>query len=470
MFLWHEVFDLIKPLRSGCARWATFVWLVIAIAGFCTAPDLMGVTSFIRSAYLKEKTYSRLIYFFNGKGICLPNLTTCWIHIVSQRFKPVIVASKYVLFVADGINVPKEGRRMPAVKSLHNASENNSKPEFIMGHSFQAIAMVCRVGATGAIAVPLISRISEGLTVSNRCTKTLLDKFVSLFNDDVAPTLKMPKLLVADAYYATGKVITGLLRSGTQLISRVKSNCVAYKEHPKSKKPKRGRPAKYGAKVRLTEYFETKIQFSSLPSPVYGEDKVLLKVYEACLLWRPAGSLVKFVWVIHPVRGRIILMSTDLALSALDIITVYGLRFKIEVAFKVALRSIGVYCYRFWTKMMTPIKRRSKGQWLHREPAEYREKMLQKLNAYHVFVQVGCIAQGALQFLCIHHGPQVWQSFQGFLRTMRRGLPPSERVAALALQSSLSGFFTVGAKTSQLTKILCPKLALERLPGLHLVA
>jgi hypothetical protein len=43
----------------------------------------------------------------------------------------------YRIFIADGLKVPKEGKKMPAVKALHQESQDNSKPAFIMGHSFQ---------------------------------------------------------------------------------------------------------------------------------------------------------------------------------------------------------------------------------------------------------------------------------------------------------------------------------------------
>ena len=37
--------------------------------------------------------------------------------------------------LADGLKRPKEGRKMPAVKSLHQESRCNAKASFIMGHS-----------------------------------------------------------------------------------------------------------------------------------------------------------------------------------------------------------------------------------------------------------------------------------------------------------------------------------------------
>src|SRR3954451_22942530 len=77
--------------------------------------------------------------------------------------------------------------------------------------------------------------------------------------------------------------------------------------------------------------------FQQAPSPVYGEHKVIIQYRVRDLLWRPAGRLVRFVAVIHPVRGACLLMCTDTSLDAFDIIRLYGLRFKIEHTFKQAV-------------------------------------------------------------------------------------------------------------------------------------
>ena len=95
---------------------------------------------------------------------------------------------------------------MPAVKLLPQESDSNTKPEFIMGHSFQSIAMLVSVAKT-TFAVPLASRIHEGIVLSNRDKRTLLDKMVLLL-DSLA--IRDACYFVADAYYASGKVIRGV--------------------------------------------------------------------------------------------------------------------------------------------------------------------------------------------------------------------------------------------------------------------
>jgi hypothetical protein len=79
-------------------------------------------------------------------------------------------------------------------------------------------------------------------------------------------------------------------------------------------------------------------------SPVYGEKAVTIRFRCLDLLWRPVGILVRFVAVIHPTRGMILLMCTDVNLAPVEIIRIYSLRFKIELSFKQALRVIRVSC------------------------------------------------------------------------------------------------------------------------------
>src|SRR6516165_564577 len=112
---------------------------------------------------------------------------------------------------------------------------------------------------------------------------------------------------------------------------------------------------------------------SSTPSPVYGEDKVIIQYRVRDLLWRPAGRLVRFVAVIHPTRGSCLLMCTDTSLEAIEIIRLYGLRFKIEHTFKQAVRQVGTFSYHFWMSDMKPLRHNNGNQHLHRASQKYRD-------------------------------------------------------------------------------------------------
>src|SRR5262249_27282484 len=185
----------------------------------------------------------------------------------------------------------------------------------------QAVSLLVDA-AQSVFAVPLAARIHEGLVWSNRDQRTLLDKMLGLLK---TVDIKASYYFVADAYYAAGKVVKGLLAQGHHLLSRVKSNAVAYQpaEPPKGNR-KRGAPKRYGKKIKVKSLLSDPNSMQQARSPVYGEHKVMLR-YRVCdLLWRPAGQLVRFVAVIHPTRGPLLLMCTDLSLEAIDIIRLYG--------------------------------------------------------------------------------------------------------------------------------------------------
>jgi hypothetical protein len=414
--------------------------------------DLAGVTSYVRVLGLRPQAYHRFLHLFHCKGLDLDRLTACWVRLCLVLFQPMLAGSRLVC-LADGIKAPKEGKLMPAVKSLHQQSASNSKPEYIMGHSFQAISLLVQ-GASGHVAaVPLTSRIHEGLIFSNRDSRTLLDKLaVLLFS--IANILERSVLLVADAYYASGTFIHQLLAKGHHLVTRAKSNAVAYLPVHTSEHRRRGRPRIYGGKVRLKELAQDLAAFTSAPSPVYGENNVTLRYRCLDLIWRPAARLVRFVIVCHPQRGTIFLLSTDLTLAPLEILMLYGYRFRIELGFRHAVHVLGAYAYHFWMCGMKPLKRRDGDQYLHRTSDAYRAAIRRKMAAFHTHVQLGCIAQGLLQHLSMNYTAEVWLSFRSWLRTMNPALPPSELVATNALRAAIPGFFASPLLDPKLKKIL----------------
>ncbi len=163
-------------------------------------------------------------------------------------------------------------------------------------------------------------------------------------------------------------------------------------------------------------------------------------------------------------------MCTDLSLSAIEIIRLYGLRFKIEHSFKQAVRVLGSFAYHFWMQDMTPLHRRNGNQYLHRESLDYRNAIKRKIHAYHVFIQAGVVCQGLLQYLAVAFPKLLWESFGSWLRTIRPGIPPSEFVVANALRQRLPEFLLTTIQRNSLAKFIVErqdtrKMEMFRLTG-----
>jgi len=466
MKLWNLWWQWSSPLRPACSRKRTFLWMMTVLAGFSVREDLLGVTSIVRALGLEAACYDRILDFFHSSALRLDVLTRTWANLVMKMHPGLLRFNGRIVLVGDGIKVAKSGKKMPAVKKLHQESESNTKPEFIMGHSCQAVGVLAK-GLQSVVAIPLAARIHEGLVFSNRDKRTLLDKMIGLLD---ALGLNARFYFAADAYYASRKIALPLLDAGNHLVTRVKKNAVAYLPAPVLEKKKRGRPRTYGAKVRLTNLFHKPEEMQPIDSPVYGDKNIQLRIRTQDLLWRPVGILVRFVAVAHPTRGNCILMTTDLELDPVDVIRIYGYRFKIEVAFKQSVHVVGAFLYHFWMADMKPLKRNNGNQYLHRESKEYRDAVIRKLGAYHRFMQLGLIAQGIMLAIATTEHELVWKHFGSWLRTRRPGICPSERVVAAALRNTLPDFLAGDSQPTILAKFLRERLDLSRAEGTRMAA
>ena len=137
-FIWWEAIYLLQPAFS---RSRTFMWFSVCVAGLIVRTDKHGVSSIVRALSLQGRFYDNLLDAFHSSAIKLNKLTKLWAKTVLKLFSNPVRVNGRIVIVGDGIKVAKQGKKMPGVKSLHQESESNSKAEYIMGHSFQAVSL-----------------------------------------------------------------------------------------------------------------------------------------------------------------------------------------------------------------------------------------------------------------------------------------------------------------------------------------
>ena len=455
--------ELVSPLKGAFKRRQTFYWFVLVLFGFCVGKDIIGgVTGLVRSIGLDPRYYTRMVAFFHSDAVDLGKLRREWVATVLEKFKRFIITiNGRPLLILDGIGIPKEGRRMSGVQCLHQSSQSNSKAEYIMGHFFQFVGIL--VGLPGKIpfCVLLLGKICLGTRVKGD-DRTLFDKAVSMLG--LYPEEEDRFYLLGDSYYYVKKMLKGVVGRGADIITRVRANAVAYLPAEKPKKRKRGRPRKYGKKLKLVELFDDLSKFMVMVSPVYGEENVEILYYPVRLLSRTfLGMELKYVLVIHPKRGRIIMVTTDVELGAREIIQAYGLRFKIELSFKVAVHVMGTFRYRFWSRMVDKIPWKGEARSLEGKSESEKEAYWNTEKACEVFTHMGTMAQGILQYLSLTLSEEVWRHFGSWIRTIRPDVLPSEMVAGEALGNNLHHFLEVKGLDPKLRKFMKERLKVRDL-------
>lgn len=460
--LWEEWIQAFSCLRGAFSRQTTFLWCMVICAGFTVRRDLAGVSSVMRALRISNtRHYHSLLRTFRSNGVDRKLLVKLWLDLAMKLFDPMCIDGKMV-FICDGCVVPKEGRRMPGVKLLHQSSSSNAKAEFVMGHYIGAVSLGIVAPNGKLTSVPIAAQLQDGIVRTHRGKLSTIDKMASM-TKGLGNTAGIPAIIIGDAFFATKSMAQPLLRDGHHLLSRVKNNAVAYLPVMNQPKKKVGRPRIKGPKVKLASLFED----------AANSDNIIddYRYTHADLYWPGAGQIVRFVASYDTKMNRkCLLVTTDASLPPEQVIKLYVCRWSIESSFKTAKHTFGTFSYHFWSKSMPKQARTSNGTRLVGRGAEYRNKIEAKVNAFHLHMSLGMISHGLCTYFSLHKKDTVWKSFGGWIRSINRRTSPSESIVANALQSTLPDYLRAGSENCAFTKFLRQKIRSEKQDNLGKVA
>ena len=412
---------------------------------------------FVGSGAMEKKCTMYFSIFFRASSWSMQALAAHWaFFVVSQDV--IIKYQGRAVILGDHTYVPKDGRRMPGVLSLHQNSETQSKPSYFRGHCWSAIGVL--IGSlTTPYCLPLFLQLHLGMlhigqeqeNEKESKSETMGTRIVQMAID-FALRHNLACTLVLDAFFPSGAVFKlvdsvwsiELKQPLVNLIIRAKKNCVAYFKAEKSLEKKAGRPSKYGDKVNLMELFDHLYLFAKIKCSIYGKEEEIL-ISSLDLLWKPTGELIRFVLALTS-RGKLVLMCSDLNQEPVGAVELYCLRPRVEVMLDMLKNVLGVFSYRFWSQKMPKHSRKPiKNSELKSVPIDYLNTVKLCWNGIERFVMLGCIALGILQLIAIKHGQTVWDQFDGFLRTRSRAIP-SERTVKYVIARLVIRDFLISPK------------------------
>ncbi len=411
--------------------------------------DKLGLTSVIRDLSLCPECYEPMLHFFRASSWSLEKVRKCWFS-AAKRYAPLYQEDDFHVLVGDGVKQAKEGRRMPEVKKLFQASENSAKPEYIHGHMFGGLGILAGSPRRWA-CIPLSIRLHDGLQAVkewNGASVSSASHVIRMVEDayQAALTFGNSRLLL-DRYFLTVPALEKLNAMNSygdvhmEIITKAKKSCTAF-EKPAPRKPGRGHPPKKRPAVHLKDLFLTqKENFHEAEIELYGK-KASVRYYCIDLLWgQKLYQELRFALV--KMNGtQSTLTSTSFALEPLSIIRLYSYRFRIECTFRELKQQAGAFCYHFWSKHMPRLsyyqKTGTPGPLECVENEKSHKKVLEAVRAIEMHMVLSCIAMGILQSLSLCFAGGLHPLQIRYQRTPARGRV-SETAVMHYLQRLLKG-------------------------------
>jgi len=447
----EELKSFLLFMRPAFSRRATHCWFVVVFVGFILRTDNFGVSSIIRALFLPPESYTSLLHFFHSSAWDIETTMAIWWQWLVKKNIAHRINNRLVL-IGDHTKTPKDGRKIPAVTTLHQDSETGSKPSYFRGHHWGCVGILMRT-CDKYFAVPLWANIQEGLTLlADSDEKRLLPKTVQIVEmaKRTAIAMSAKSYLVLDAYFAVGPVFLAAaaklngISNFVHILVRAKKNVVAYGKPPKKDPHKRGPAKKYGKKLKLMTLFDSKAKcytFQEIEADIYGHSENI-RFLVLDLLWKPVKGMLRFI-LVETSRGRIILITSDFNLDAVTAIQLYCRRVTIETMFETLKNTLGSMAYHFWSQYLTRASRKPKKNKARKQESSDLAKTNNTLAAIEKFVNVQLLVLGMLQLIAKQFPAEVKSKANCWLRTVS-SKTPSEFVTRTAvanmLKNNLYGF------------------------------
>lgn len=336
--------------------------------GFVMAMMLLGqsrkcVTNVSRVCFFLNRHISSWERFLSQSQWDMGQIQRQLISLIREQMGEKLLVHGAYLGWLDTTLIPKGKGKMPGVQKWHDHSGNPDRGAHLVGHHWAL------VGLTGAMVLagkwtpvcwPLLANLIPGQT--NPFGFVVSPEGVAqamTFWDAVCPLIahlhqlleKQPLRVVADAYFCKASFINWMLSLQVHVITRMRKDAVGWDDpepeppRPDGKKKRGPKPTKpqKGKKWKIASLLKA-FPRQSVSVETYGQRRTLQVVTRE--LWIKDVLLQKVrVVVVETLAEPLILLSTDLTLSAQQIIEIYAMRFPLELAIRDLKQHFGLGHY-----------------------------------------------------------------------------------------------------------------------------
>jgi hypothetical protein len=242
-----------------------------------------------------------------------------------------------ILAAIDDSPTSRYGPKVAGAGIHRNPTPTPDGKKFIFAQVWVTLSLITRHKHFGTIGLPLLARMyvkakdvkTIGLSFKS---KTELAVELSKWAYNCCKNLGKQLWIVTDGGYTRASFLKPVIKTGIVVVSRLRKDAVLYTEVKQPKKRKRGRPRKYGKRIKLDNVFGKPDGWLKIEVFIYGKKQLKdVKVFKA--LYKPAGCLIQVVIVRESTDCMRAFLCTDLAACAAEILEAVADRYAIEQNF-----------------------------------------------------------------------------------------------------------------------------------------
>ena len=324
------------------------VWALMVVEG------RKCLTRLARCAFFHQRALSSWERFLAEHRWSLTALTERLVTLVVTKLGDRLQVHGASLLGTDTTLVAKTTKRMLGVQKWKDHSDNADRGAYLVGHHWNLVGLISQWEARW-LCWPLVMRLVPGLKGARQWMVGDTVEPMRFWDAAIAAVLEVTRCLgeasvrvVADAYYSKAPLLNGLLARGIQVISRLRKDAVGWDDPAPRPSGTRGRKPRHGRKWTLASLLSAQTPTRERLT-LYGTlTEVGFVVRDVWL--RDVAQKVRVV-VLEGAKEPLILVSTDLALSALQIIDLYGARFSIELTRRDLKQHFGLGDYQCTTTL-----------------------------------------------------------------------------------------------------------------------
>jgi len=326
---WHIWIASLGQLLHQRSSWR----LAAIFVGIIFAKGRKTITSWFRAAGISQR-YQSFYYFIGSIGRKTEIVATILFEIMVRR---IYKNTNTVLTAIDDSPTVRYGPKVAGAGIHRNPTPTPDGKKFVYGHVWVTLSAIARHKNFGTIGLPLLARLyvkAKDIKTAGLSFKSKTEQAVELSKWAYQCCQNLGKRLwvVTDGGFTRSSFLKPVIKTGIVVITRLRKDAVLYAERKQPAKRKRGRPRKYGKRIKLQNIVNNWNGWFKVKVFVYGKLQVKeVKLFKA--LYKPAGCLVQVVVVRESRDCFRAFLCTDLNASTVEILEAVADRYAIEQNF-----------------------------------------------------------------------------------------------------------------------------------------